>query len=156
MSKYEIIRRGTREYIYKDTIAEYTEDTSFREKAIEWIVKRNIPQTHPCLKIGDHIEWIAGMNDNAIILSEIIGFTEDGKKAHVLSDAYWYPNVPIAKIGDTIEYSFDNSESYGRLAGKTFHMQVAHIDWDEQTYKGYPEYGQDEIPFKDAKIVERS
>jgi len=60
----------------------------------------------------------------------------------------------IAKIGDLIEWSFDDSKNYiDFFKGKTFQAEVAMIDSKEQNYGVYASYGMDYISFDKAKIV---
>ena len=60
----------------------------------------------------------------------------------------------IAKQGDTIEWGFPEDDQDKQFAGKTFRAKVAMVDYYEEHYGVYAKYGQDLIPFDDAKIVE--
>ena len=56
--------------------------------------------------------------------------------------------------GDTIEWSFDNSDKYPEyLKGKTFQAKIIVIQ--DQCYGVYAEYGQDYIPFNKAKLISK-
>lgn len=66
----------------------------------------------------------------------------------------------IAKVGDTIEWSFDsNDNAFAYLQGKTFRAKVVIVVEQEgytfdKCYGVYAEYGQDYIPFSVARIIE--
>jgi hypothetical protein len=59
----------------------------------------------------------------------------------------------IAKQGDTIEWSFPEDHRDKQFAGKTFRAEVGMVDYYEECYGVYAEYGQDLIPFNEAKII---
>lgn len=63
--------------------------------------------------------------------------------------------MEIAKIGDTIQWSFPIDHSWESLAGKTFIANVGMIDNEEKHYGVHCEYGQDYIPFEVATIITR-
>ena len=57
-----------------------------------------------------------------------------------------------AKVGEKIQWSFDDSEEFPEfLRNKTFEAYVAMITGGD--YYVYAEYGQDIIPFGDAKLI---
>lgn len=60
--------------------------------------------------------------------------------------------MKIAKIGDTIEWSFPKDHNTV-FAGETHRAEVAMVDNDEKCYGVYASYGQDLIPFNEAKII---
>jgi hypothetical protein len=59
----------------------------------------------------------------------------------------------MANQGDTIEWSFPENNQNKKFAGKTFRAKVAIVDRVNREYGVYSEYGQDLIPFDEAKIV---
>lgn len=59
----------------------------------------------------------------------------------------------IAKQGDTIEWSFPEDYCDKQFAGKTFRSKVAMVNRRDREYGVYAEYGQDLIPFDEAKII---
>lgn len=69
--------------------------------------------------------------------------------------------IEIAKVGDTIEWSFGLNENVMLdLRGRTFQAEVAIVIQQEgytfdKCYGVYAEYGQDYIPFSDATIIKR-
>lgn len=62
------------------------------------------------------------------------------------------PNVKI-KMGDTIQWSFSESNPWKRLAGKTFTAKVLMIDNKQKHYGVYSDYGNDLIPFDQARLA---
>ena len=63
----------------------------------------------------------------------------------------------LANMGDTIEWIFDNKkDTPSYLRGNTFKAEVVVINYKDEEYGVYAEYGQDHIPFKDCKIIKRN
>ena len=59
----------------------------------------------------------------------------------------------IAKIGDTISWTFDDSVNVpSYLRGKKYSAEVAMVDIKERHYGVYADYGQDLIGFDHAMI----
>ncbi len=54
-----------------------------------------------------------------------------------------------AEVGDTIEWTLDSN--CGHLSNKTCQAEVACVT--DTDYGVYADYGQDYIPFEDAKII---
>ena len=63
--------------------------------------------------------------------------------------------MEIAKIGDTIEWSFPANYGNENFDGKTFSAEVVGISDDEKDYYVYASYGQDIIPVEQAKIINK-
>ena len=59
----------------------------------------------------------------------------------------------IAKVGDIIEWSFEEDSTQKDFAGKTFRSEVLMVNYYEEHYGVIAEYGQDLIPFDEAKII---
>lgn len=60
----------------------------------------------------------------------------------------------LAKDGDIIEWSFDNSEyNPTYLRNKTFKAPIAIIYEEEKCFGVYTEYGQDKIPYESCELV---
>lgn len=56
-----------------------------------------------------------------------------------------------ANVGDTIEWTFPKDDMHKQFRGKTFRAEVACIH--DEYYCVYAPYGQDHIPFKNAKPI---
>ncbi|MES2287664.1 MAG: hypothetical protein V4547_18355 [Bacteroidota bacterium] len=63
-------------------------------------------------------------------------------------------NNQLAKRGDTIEWTFEDSDKHAdKLRGKTFQAEVATVNQEQAYYGVYASYGQDIIPFDQAKLI---
>lgn len=61
------------------------------------------------------------------------------------------------KVGDTIEWSFDDSEDVPDfLRNNSFKAKVLSVDKKNKEYNVYAEYGPDKIPFDEAKLINKT
>ena len=59
--------------------------------------------------------------------------------------------MKLFQVGDVIEWDSPKDHQSPFFAGKTYRAKVAMVDEDEKCYGVYAEYGQDLIPFENAK-----
>jgi len=69
-------------------------------------------------------------------------------------DQFEKENESILKVGDVIQWSFDDDRSHPKMCrGRIFQSEIAHVDLEDKVYCVYCMYGQDKIPFNQAKFI---
>ena len=62
--------------------------------------------------------------------------------------------IELFEIGNVIEWSFPEDAKIPHfLKGQTFQEEIVFIDFEYKAYCVYCEYGEDKIPFADAKFI---
>ena len=84
------------------------------------------------------------IDDRAINFNPMIGITID----QITS---FKPKQYVFQENDIIEWKF-TSNGWPELQGKLFHAPVAVVSYEEECYYVNAEYGQDAIPFDEAKL----